>query len=67
VSPVLSFDEAASDPHNAERGLYRRVAGVLHPRPAPRFSRTAPREPDTPSASLCDLEQVLASWSATQR
>jgi alpha-methylacyl-CoA racemase len=65
VSPVLTFEEAASHPHNVEREVYRRVDGVLHPRPAPRFSRTAPREPSTPSATLLDVEQVIESWSAS--
>lgn len=40
VTPVLSFEEAADDPHLAARGTYQRVAGHLSAAPAPRFSRT---------------------------
>jgi alpha-methylacyl-CoA racemase len=62
VTPVLTFDEAASDPHNAERGLYREVAGALHPTPAPRLSRTAAAAPIAPQTNLTDAETVLAEW-----
>jgi alpha-methylacyl-CoA racemase len=62
VTPVLTFDEAAADKHNAEREVYRRVGGVLHPRPAPRFSRTPAREPATPSAELHDVRRLAESW-----
>jgi alpha-methylacyl-CoA racemase len=64
VTPVLTFDEAARHPHNAERGVYRRIDGVLHPRPAPRFSRTRPREPGTPDADVLDVDQMIEAWSA---
>ena len=40
VTPVLSFDEAAEDPHLKARGTYLRVDGNLSAAPAPRFSRT---------------------------
>ena len=39
-APVLSFVEAPSHPHNVARGTFTEVAGVVQPRPAPRFSRT---------------------------
>lgn len=67
VTPVLTFEEAANHPHNAERAVYRRIDGVLHPGPAPRFSRTAPREPETPSSSTYQVGEVLASWSVPGR
>jgi alpha-methylacyl-CoA racemase len=63
VTPVLTFDEAAQHPHNAEREVYRRVDGVLHPRPAPRFSRTQPPGPATPSGDVLDIDDVLEAWS----
>jgi alpha-methylacyl-CoA racemase len=67
VTPVLTFDEAAEHPHNAEREVFRRVGGVLHPRPAPRLSRTPAREPSAPEAGISDVADVLAKWSAAAR
>lgn len=40
-APVLSLQEAPRHPRNAHRGTFTRIAGVVHPAPAPRFSRTA--------------------------
>ncbi|GII79914.1 CoA transferase [Sphaerisporangium rufum] len=37
VSPVLGMDEAARHPHNAARGTFTEVAGVVQPVPAPRL------------------------------
>ncbi|MDN4543655.1 CaiB/BaiF CoA-transferase family protein [Pseudomonas sp. C32] len=39
-APVLDFSEAPTHPHNQARGLFMETAGVLHPAPAPRLSRT---------------------------
>ncbi len=39
-APVLSMSEAPSHAHNLARGTFTEVAGVVQPRPAPRFSRT---------------------------
>ncbi|MDE0606906.1 MAG: CaiB/BaiF CoA-transferase family protein [Acidimicrobiaceae bacterium] len=39
-APVLSMAEAPDHSHNRERGTFTEVAGVVQPRPAPRFSRT---------------------------
>ncbi|UKD57734.1 CoA transferase [Amycolatopsis sp. FU40] len=63
VTPVLTFDEAAGHPHNAERAVFGRVGGVLHPRPAPRFSRTPAREPSAPDAAVLDLDRLLTAWT----
>lgn len=65
VTPVLTFDEAAVDPHNAERGVYRMVGGVLHPSPAPRFSGTPAREPRIPSADPVTFDDVQSRWIAS--
>ncbi|SFP80574.1 CaiB/BaiF CoA transferase family protein [Amycolatopsis rubida] len=65
VTPVLTFDEAAEHPHNAERHVFDRVDGVLHPRPAPRFSRTPAREPSAPGAGVLDLDRLLTAWSSS--
>lgn len=64
VTPVLTFDEAAEDPHNAERGLYRRVNGVLNPAPAPRFSRTPARQPSPPPKDVVSLDGIETRWAA---
>lgn len=39
-APVLDFDEARQHPHNVARGAFIEQDGLLHPAPAPRFSRT---------------------------
>ena len=39
-APVLTMSEAPSHSHNLARGTFTEVAGVVQPRPAPRFSRT---------------------------
>ncbi|MER6667211.1 CaiB/BaiF CoA-transferase family protein [Amycolatopsis japonica] len=64
VTPVLTFDEAAEHPHNAEREVFRRVGGVLHPSPAPRLGRTPAREPQPPVADVLDAEKLISAWSA---
>ncbi len=40
VAPVLSMGEAPAHPHNAARGTFIEVNGVMQPAPAPRFSAT---------------------------
>jgi alpha-methylacyl-CoA racemase len=39
-APVLEIDEAPSYPHNAERGVFVTIEGVVQPAPAPRFVAT---------------------------
>jgi alpha-methylacyl-CoA racemase len=39
-APVLTLGEAPGHPHNAARGTFADVAGVVQPAPAPRFSAT---------------------------
>ncbi|WP_461154585.1 CaiB/BaiF CoA transferase family protein [Saccharopolyspora tripterygii] len=63
VTPVLTFEEAAADPHNAERQVFQSIDGVLHPSPAPRFSRTPAREPAPPSAQVVDVQELIESWT----
>jgi alpha-methylacyl-CoA racemase len=67
VTPVLNFDEAARHDHNAARGLYQEAGGVLHPAPAPRFSRTPTRPVDMPPAHQADLHQILDGWRTGER
>ena len=64
VTPVLSFDEAAENAHNAERGVYESVGGALHPAPTPRFSRTPARRPAAPPGELSDADELIESWAA---
>ncbi len=40
-APVLDFDEAVANPHNADRGVFLDVGGVVQPGPAPRYSASA--------------------------
>jgi alpha-methylacyl-CoA racemase len=67
VTPVLDFDEAAAHPHNSARGLFQEVAGVLHPAPAPRLSRTPGRKARVPSADEVRLDQLLEQWHESSR
>lgn len=62
VAPVLDFTEAPSHPHNAARGSYVDVAGVVQPAPAPRFSRTVCETPAAPPAEGADSEEVMADF-----
>lgn len=52
-------------PHNAEREVFRRFGGVLHPRPAPRLSRFPAREPSAPESATSDMSRLIAEWSGT--
>ncbi|MGT2431295.1 CaiB/BaiF CoA transferase family protein [Cupriavidus basilensis] len=67
-APVLSYQEAPRHPHLQARGTFVEVDGIMHPGPAPRFSRTpsvppaAPREPD-----VRDIGRVLAGWLPPDR
>ncbi|WP_062996791.1 CaiB/BaiF CoA transferase family protein [Nocardia mikamii] len=65
VTPVLRFDEAADDPHNAERELFHRVHGVLQPAPAPRLSRTPARAPSVPRTEQLEVAELIAAWTGT--
>jgi alpha-methylacyl-CoA racemase len=67
VTPVLDFGEAAEHVHNRVRGLYQKVGGVLHPAPAPRFSRTPARPASVPAADEADIHRILAEWRAAGR
>jgi alpha-methylacyl-CoA racemase len=61
VTPVLSFAEAATDPHLKARGTYLFAEGTLQAAPAPRFSRTPALRPTT-SPVPGDSEEILNSW-----
>jgi len=59
IAPVLEMDEVESHPHNASRETFVRIDGVLQASPAPRFSRTSPNTPKTPTAVGADSEDIL--------
>jgi alpha-methylacyl-CoA racemase len=63
-APVLTTDEAARHPHNAARGTYVEIDGIVQPAPAPRFSRSVPDLPTPPQPPSRgeDAEGVLAPW-----
>jgi crotonobetainyl-CoA:carnitine CoA-transferase CaiB-like acyl-CoA transferase len=46
---VLSLAEAPQHPHNAARQTFIELDGITQPAPAPRFSRTRPAAPASPS------------------
>jgi alpha-methylacyl-CoA racemase len=63
VTPVLSFAEVESEPHNTERDTFYRERGNLYPAPAPRFSRSAPAAPKPPGVPGSDNDAVIADWT----
>jgi len=65
VAPVLGPGEAPAHPHNAERGVFIDVGGVLQPAPAPRFGRTAAGLPKPPPRPGADTDAVLAGIGYT--
>ncbi len=62
VTPVLSLVEAPLHPHNQARQSVVELAGIRHPAPAPRFSRSQPRLSSPPVADGADTRTVLADW-----
>jgi alpha-methylacyl-CoA racemase len=58
-APVLSFEEAPKHPHNVARGTFVAVDGVVQPAAAPRFSRTPPSAPGTPTPAGRHTAEVL--------
>ena len=59
-APVLDWDEAPRHLHNAARGTFVEVGGVIQPAPAPRFSRTRCATPEP--ARQADADELLARW-----
>ena len=64
LAPVLDFHEVAHHPHNAARGTFTELDGVVQPAPAPRFGRT-PASIARPVALPGEhTDEVLADWLA---
>jgi alpha-methylacyl-CoA racemase len=64
VTPVLSFGEAAVDPHITARETLITLGGIPQAAPAPRFSRTPAATPSPPPVPGRDTRAVLADWDA---
>lgn len=63
-APVLTWAEAPAHPHNAARAAFGETAGVVHPAPAPRFSRTPGAVQGPPPQAPTPAEEALAAWGA---
>lgn len=61
VAPVLTMSEAPGHPHNAVRGTFVEVAGVIQPGPAPRFSGSPALIEGPASPPGADTDSVLAA------
>lgn len=62
-APVLTFAEAPEHAHLKARGTFIEVDGIKQPAPAPRFSRTPPRQPTPPeAATLAGASTALQGW-----
>jgi len=62
LSPVLSFAEAPSHPHNLARGAFLLADGGHDAAPAPRLSRTPAQVSSPPPATNADRASILAGW-----
>jgi alpha-methylacyl-CoA racemase len=62
VTPVLSFAEAAEEPHLRGRGTITSAGGVPQAGIAPRFSRTGPGVPHSPPADPVEPADIRAGW-----
>jgi alpha-methylacyl-CoA racemase len=65
VAPVLSPAEAPGHPHNASRGTFADVGGLVQPAPAPRFGRSPAGVPPAPARPGADTDAVLAELGCT--
>lgn len=61
-APVLDWDEAPQHPHNKARETFVECDGMIHPAPAPRFSRTPSNAPTAPTAPTRDVADTLKNW-----
>jgi alpha-methylacyl-CoA racemase len=63
VSPVLGLNEVTAHFHNAAWSTFSTIEDVIHPNPAPRFSRTPPARPVQDCARTADAK--LKDWGLT--
>jgi alpha-methylacyl-CoA racemase len=59
-APVLSLAEAPHHPHSAARGSFAEISGMMHPMPAPRYSKTQNAKPRAPCLAGADTDAILA-------
>jgi alpha-methylacyl-CoA racemase len=59
-APVLSMAEAPAHPHNAARGSFAEIGGMVQPMPAPRYSGTPWETPAPAPSAGADTEAILA-------
>ena len=59
-APILTFEEARSDPHNVERSTFVEQDGIHQAAPAPRFSRTEVELPASCGAPGAETRMILA-------
>jgi alpha-methylacyl-CoA racemase len=64
-APVLTLAEAPDYPHNKERNAFVDVEGVMHPAPAPRFSRTPSSIKGPAPKTGIHTDEVLADWGVS--
>jgi alpha-methylacyl-CoA racemase len=62
VAPVLSMAEAPQHPHNVARETFVDIDGVVHPAPAPRFSRTPSAIAHPAVAPGSETVDALREW-----
>jgi alpha-methylacyl-CoA racemase len=65
VSPVLSLEEARRHPQALARGTVEVVDGMLHPRPAPRFSLTPAAIARPPARPGQHTDEILSEIEVT--
>src|SRR5580700_10748090 len=65
VAPVVSPADAPAHPHNAARGTFVDVGGVVQPAPAPRFGRTPSGPPSPPVRPGTNTREVLTGLGLT--
>jgi alpha-methylacyl-CoA racemase len=61
-APVLDLDEAPRDAHNAARGTFIELQGIVQPAPAPKFLRTPGAVQSPPPEIGQHSREVLLDW-----
>ncbi|MCB9961426.1 MAG: CaiB/BaiF CoA-transferase family protein [Hyphomonas sp.] len=64
-APVLSMSEAPSYKHNADRGTFVELEGIVQPGPAPRFSETPGAIQRRPAGLGEHTDEILKDWGVS--